>query len=321
MLLAALNGTVGPETVFDTFRDRHHRYSRRSWLQALDTLGFNQLQWWRDAARRYGEKAFDTAVVEVIEGRRSQGRVPVRESVHYPTPSAPPHRFSVAPARVREAHHPEPVNDPEYIIQGLYDDGMLTGDEFGFDDEETTLREAKKLASSAHFEGDRVRVITRDGELVWDSLPEDTSRRRHTTNEQMREGETRYWYSIWGKTPGYGYATGWTFGATPEDAVAYALKSAKKWSRGFQLPVEVNLQSDKDPYGSKRTSEYFSFLVDADGHIEALPGRNTVREEGCSACQANHHGLAEKRSSLAEPPFPRIRRLSPTSSSKTERKR
>jgi hypothetical protein len=71
--------------------------------------------------------------------------------------------------RAREA--PEPVDDPFYIIQGLYNgpEAYLAGREFGFDDEQTALDEAKKLLKSSHFEGDYVRVLTRDGELVWDS--------------------------------------------------------------------------------------------------------------------------------------------------------
>jgi hypothetical protein len=66
---------------------------------------------------------------------------------------------------------PKPVDDPEYIIQGLYSDGTTGGGfaEFGFDDEAVAVAEAKKIARSNWFEGDYVRVITRDGELVWSS--------------------------------------------------------------------------------------------------------------------------------------------------------
>jgi hypothetical protein len=74
-----------------------------------------------------------------------------------------------APGSVtREA---EPVDDPFYIIQGLYNgpEAYGTSDDFGFDDEETALKEAKKLLRKPWFEGDYVRIITRDGELVWDS--------------------------------------------------------------------------------------------------------------------------------------------------------
>jgi hypothetical protein len=74
-----------------------------------------------------------------------------------------------APGSVtREA---ESVTDPFYIIQGLYNgpEAYGAGASFGFDDEETALKEAKKLLREPWFEGDYVRIITRDGELVWDS--------------------------------------------------------------------------------------------------------------------------------------------------------
>ena len=66
---------------------------------------------------------------------------------------------------------PEPVNDPFYMIQGLYNgtEAYGAGDSFGYDDEAVALDEAKKLLRAPWFEGDYVRVITRDGELVWDS--------------------------------------------------------------------------------------------------------------------------------------------------------
>jgi len=74
-----------------------------------------------------------------------------------------------------EARH-EPVEDPFYIIQPLWSDGTIVGglgggggESFGFDDEDVAVREAKKLLRDPTFEGDYVQVITRDGELVWDS--------------------------------------------------------------------------------------------------------------------------------------------------------
>jgi len=69
-----------------------------------------------------------------------------------------------------EEEEEENEDDPEYVIQGLYSDGTLvSGYEYGYDDEDETIREAQKIADSSSFEGDYVRVITRDGELVWDS--------------------------------------------------------------------------------------------------------------------------------------------------------
>jgi hypothetical protein len=73
---------------------------------------------------------------------------------------------------VRRGHgSPQPVDDPFYVIQGLYKgpEAYLAGGSFGYDDEGTAIREAEKLAGSPFFEGDYVRIITRDGEPVWDS--------------------------------------------------------------------------------------------------------------------------------------------------------
>jgi hypothetical protein len=66
---------------------------------------------------------------------------------------------------------PQPVDDPNYIIQGLYNDGSTSHsfESFGFNNELVTIGEAKKIANASWFGGDYVRIITRDGELVWDS--------------------------------------------------------------------------------------------------------------------------------------------------------
>ncbi len=58
-------------------------------------------------------------------------------------------------------------DDPFYIVHGLYEDSRIT-DEFGSDDEAEALAAAKKLLRSPFFEGDIVRVMTRDGEFVWE---------------------------------------------------------------------------------------------------------------------------------------------------------
>lgn len=63
------------------------------------------------------------------------------------------------------------VDDGDYVVQGMYSDGTICV-EFGFDDEAKAVSEARKLLKvhgSTWFEGDRVRVITRDGELVYSS--------------------------------------------------------------------------------------------------------------------------------------------------------
>lgn len=58
-----------------------------------------------------------------------------------------------------------------YIIQGLMSKSFIT-EEFSVDDETQACLLAKGMLASPTFEGDSVRVITRDGELVWDSLAE-----------------------------------------------------------------------------------------------------------------------------------------------------
>jgi hypothetical protein len=77
-----------------------------------------------------------------------------------------------AAAMAESRRGPEPVEDPEYVIQGIYAGGVgggIISDSFGFDDEDVARSEAWKLSKSPYFEGDYVRIITRDGELVWDS--------------------------------------------------------------------------------------------------------------------------------------------------------
>jgi hypothetical protein len=80
-------------------------------------------------------------------------------------------RSSRAAAMSESRRGPTPVEDPEYVIQGAYSDGRIT-ESFGFDDEDTARSEAWKLSKSPYFEGDYVRIITRDGEIVWDSRGE-----------------------------------------------------------------------------------------------------------------------------------------------------
>lgn len=61
------------------------------------------------------------------------------------------------------------VEDGDYFISGAYSDGKIC-ESFGFDGtEEAAIREARKMLRSPTFEGDSVRVITRDGELVFQS--------------------------------------------------------------------------------------------------------------------------------------------------------
>ena len=59
------------------------------------------------------------------------------------------------------------MNDLFYV-QGAYSDGTISHEQT-VEDEETSLRRASSLMTDPCFEGDFVRVITNDGELVWDS--------------------------------------------------------------------------------------------------------------------------------------------------------
>lgn len=61
-----------------------------------------------------------------------------------------------------------------YRIQGMYSDGSFVP---GWQDESeasefAVIEAAKKMLNDLCFEGDSVRVITVDGELVWDSSKE-----------------------------------------------------------------------------------------------------------------------------------------------------
>jgi hypothetical protein len=58
--------------------------------------------------------------------------------------------------------------DPDFVVQGCYEDGTVCHTD-GSDDKEEAIRAAKAVTTSSLFEGKYVRVITRDGELAWDS--------------------------------------------------------------------------------------------------------------------------------------------------------
>lgn len=83
------------------------------------------------------------------------------------------------------------VDDGDYIVQGAYADGTIVGglgggggETFGLNDEEAAIRAAKKLLRDPMFEGDYVTVITRDGELVWDSRGGETEERRRPSRRR-----------------------------------------------------------------------------------------------------------------------------------------
>lgn len=59
-----------------------------------------------------------------------------------------------------------------YHIQAMYSDGsFVTGWQYDSEAESDSavIDEARKVAADRFFEGDSVRVITGDSELVWDS--------------------------------------------------------------------------------------------------------------------------------------------------------
>lgn len=84
------------------------------------------------------------------------------------------------------------VDDPFYVIQGIYRGGSISDNFGGVDDGKIAIDEAKKFSTSPFFEGDYVRVITRDGELVWDSRggehgtwPAVSEARRHAVRDYI----------------------------------------------------------------------------------------------------------------------------------------
>ena len=61
-------------------------------------------------------------------------------------------------------------DDPDYVIQGCYHgDNATIAETDGSDAETEAVSMARKMLKDPAFEGDYVRVITRDGELVYDS--------------------------------------------------------------------------------------------------------------------------------------------------------
>lgn len=73
------------------------------------------------------------------------------------------------------------VDDGDYVIQPAYADGTIVGglgggggESFSMNDEQAAIAAAKAVLRDPTFEGDYVTVITRDGELVWDSRGSET---------------------------------------------------------------------------------------------------------------------------------------------------
>jgi hypothetical protein len=62
-------------------------------------------------------------------------------------------------------------DDPDYIVQGCYSDGLVC-ESTGSDNEAEAVKLALDMKKSPTFEGDYVFVMSRDGELVFDSRAE-----------------------------------------------------------------------------------------------------------------------------------------------------
>ena len=58
-----------------------------------------------------------------------------------------------------------------YVVQGLWSDGHIVA-ERTVKDEATAVSEARRDLVCPFFEGDAMRIITSDGDLVWDSRAE-----------------------------------------------------------------------------------------------------------------------------------------------------
>ena len=143
------------------------------------------------------------------------------------------------PSGVREH---DTVDDPFYVIQGLYSNGYLAGSSFGYDDEATAIREAEKLARSSYFEGDYVRIITRDGELVWSSQEGMDEMREHEsglggkikygnlpvgTVAQIQQRDGAIWVTITSKR-GSGANSVWYGGVPTRDSGASSVSFGPK---------------------------------------------------------------------------------------------
>jgi len=82
----------------------------------------------------------------------------------------------------------------------------------------------------------------------------------HVTLSEAPNPE-RYHYAIWGQSPGYGYVSGWAFGATPEAAAASAIADARTFGGAgkWKPPAKLYLQQEN--------GEHLAMRIDADGQV------------------------------------------------------
>jgi hypothetical protein len=79
------------------------------------------------------------------------------------------------------------MQDPNFVVQGMWSDSRICGED-GADDVEEAIRKARAMAASPLVEGSCVRVVTRDGELEWSW--ESPKHGKNATVERMRHGWT-----------------------------------------------------------------------------------------------------------------------------------
>ena len=60
-------------------------------------------------------------------------------------------------------------SDHEFIIQGTYDDGTIA-EEDGAETRASAIDCARRMLNSLTFEGTQVRVMTRDGDFVFERI-------------------------------------------------------------------------------------------------------------------------------------------------------
>jgi hypothetical protein len=82
-----------------------------------------------------------------------------------------------------------------YIVQGSYagpQNILVGGSERWYDDEAEAIKAAKDMLRSPYFEGDKTRVITLDGEMVWNSHPERTGHSKRSRAPKKRPHVRRH---------------------------------------------------------------------------------------------------------------------------------
>lgn len=77
------------------------------------------------------------------------------------------------------------MRDHDFVVQGIYSDGRIS-EETGSNDEMVARTMAKDMLSDLGFEGEYVRIITRDGELVYDNGSELSGNDLHNIRDNIK---------------------------------------------------------------------------------------------------------------------------------------